>query len=312
MVHGHRPGFAGTYLTLFEMWNGTAWSIVPSPSAGSASNFLQAIDCFSATSCSAVGYSSPAAGDTTEALAWDGATWTLATTPNQDGATDTHLNGVSCVTNWQCVATGSPCRPAEPLRDHRPHRPLGYRFVASDGGVFSYGSGAPFLGSMGGTPLNEPIVGMAVMPAGDGYYLVASDGGVFNFGSAQFYGSTGGTRLNAPSSAWRDRGRRRVLARGRRRWRLQLRRRPVLRLGRVPPPEQADRGDGRHAERTGLLAGGIGRRHLQLRRRHVRRLGRRRLNKPIVGMTGPVGGGYYLVASDGGIFGFPTSGGPAF
>ena len=32
--------------------------------------------------------------------------------------------------------------------------------VASDGGVFSFG-GAPFYGSMGGTPLNKPIVGMA-------------------------------------------------------------------------------------------------------------------------------------------------------
>jgi hypothetical protein len=35
----------------------------------------------------------------------------------------------------------------------------GYRFVASDGGIFSFG--APFYGSMGGTPLNKPIVGMA-------------------------------------------------------------------------------------------------------------------------------------------------------
>ena len=67
----------------------------------------------------------------------------------------------------------------------------GYRFVASDGGIFNYGAGAPFLGSMGGQHLNAPIVGMATMPAGDGYYLVASDGGVFNFGSAQFFGLGG-------------------------------------------------------------------------------------------------------------------------
>jgi hypothetical protein len=36
----------------------------------------------------------------------------------------------------------------------------GYWEVAADGGVFSFGD-APFLGSMGGTRLNAPIVGIA-------------------------------------------------------------------------------------------------------------------------------------------------------
>jgi hypothetical protein len=35
----------------------------------------------------------------------------------------------------------------------------GYWFVASDGGIFAYGD-APFNGSMGGRPLNKPMVGM--------------------------------------------------------------------------------------------------------------------------------------------------------
>jgi hypothetical protein len=35
----------------------------------------------------------------------------------------------------------------------------GYWLVASDGGVFSFGDSA-FHGSMGGKPLNAPIVGM--------------------------------------------------------------------------------------------------------------------------------------------------------
>jgi hypothetical protein len=35
----------------------------------------------------------------------------------------------------------------------------GYWFVASDGGIFSYGD-APFRGSMGGQHLNKPMVGM--------------------------------------------------------------------------------------------------------------------------------------------------------
>ena len=73
----------------------------------------------------------------------------------------------------------------------------GYRFVASDGGVFDFGS-AGFYGSTGGLTLNRPIVGMASTPSTHGYWLVASDGGIFAFGDAQFYGSTGALHLNEP------------------------------------------------------------------------------------------------------------------
>ncbi len=73
----------------------------------------------------------------------------------------------------------------------------GYWQVASDGGIFSFGSAA-FYGSMGGTRLNKPIVGMVATPDRRGYWLVASDGGVFAFGDAGFFGSTGAIRLNQP------------------------------------------------------------------------------------------------------------------
>jgi hypothetical protein len=36
----------------------------------------------------------------------------------------------------------------------------GYWFVASDGGIFTFGD-AGFFGSTGGSKLNKPIVGMA-------------------------------------------------------------------------------------------------------------------------------------------------------
>ncbi len=75
--------------------------------------------------------------------------------------------------------------------------PEGYWFVASDGGIFSFGS-AVFHGSMGGKRLSKPIVGIASTPTGLGYWLVASDGGIFSFGDAKFYGSMGGKPLNAP------------------------------------------------------------------------------------------------------------------
>ena len=70
--------------------------------------------------------------------------------------------------------------------------------MASDGGVFAYGD-AGYYGSMGGTHLNQPIVGVASTPDGAGYWLVASDGGVFSFGDAAFYGSTGG---HTSTSRW--------------------------------------------------------------------------------------------------------------
>ncbi len=49
----------------------------------------------------------------------------------------------------------------------------GYWEVASDGGLFAFGS-AQFYGSMGGKPLNQPIVGMTATSTGKGYWEVAS------------------------------------------------------------------------------------------------------------------------------------------
>ena len=71
----------------------------------------------------------------------------------------------------------------------------GYFEAASDGGLFAFT--VPFLGSMGGKPLNAPIVGAVADPLTGGYYEVASDGGLFAF-TAPFLGSMGGKPLNQP------------------------------------------------------------------------------------------------------------------
>jgi hypothetical protein len=73
---------------------------------------------------------------------------------------------------------------------------VGYRLAATDGGVFSFCQA--FYGSMGGTHLNRPIVGLAATPDGGGYWLVASDGGIFSFGDAPYEGSMGAVHLTAP------------------------------------------------------------------------------------------------------------------
>ena len=73
----------------------------------------------------------------------------------------------------------------------------GFWLSAADGGIFAFGN-APFLGSMGGRPLNLPVVGMAATADHAGYWEVASDGGIFSFGDAVFAGSMGGRHLNRP------------------------------------------------------------------------------------------------------------------
>ena len=81
-------------------------------------------------------------------------------------------------------------------------RAEGYAFVSICGtsgpqrqtsAVYRFGS-APAAGAP--VTSNEPFVGAAATAGG--YWLVASDGGVFTYGDARFYGSAGGTHLDAP------------------------------------------------------------------------------------------------------------------
>jgi hypothetical protein len=64
----------------------------------------------------------------------------------------------------------------------------GYLEIGEDGGIFAWG-GAPFYGSLGGTKLNQPIVGAEWAPDHAGYYLLGRDGGIFAFGSAKHQGN---------------------------------------------------------------------------------------------------------------------------
>jgi hypothetical protein len=66
--------------------------------------------------------------------------------------------------------------------------------VAKDGGVFCFGKGATFHGSMANRTLNQPVVGIAAVEGG--YEEVAKDGGVFSFGKAPSVGSLGGEGVN--------------------------------------------------------------------------------------------------------------------
>ena len=127
------------------------------------------------------------------------------------------------------------------------------------------------------TTPTTPTVSAATAPAADhGYWLVGSDGGIFTFGSAQFYGSTGSLRLQRPvvgivptgdrGGYWLDASDGGVFAFGDSGF-----------YGSIP-------GLGLHPAGSGLPHS---------------------LNAPIVGMVpSSDAGGYFMVASDGGVFAF--------
>jgi hypothetical protein len=69
--------------------------------------------------------------------------------------------------------------------------------VADANGAVAARGDATFYGSMAGTTLTKPVVGIALDPVSGGYWLVASDGGIFSF-HAPFYGSTGALELHEP------------------------------------------------------------------------------------------------------------------
>ncbi len=185
----------------------------------------------------------------------------------------------------------------------------GYRFVASDGGIFDFGD-AGFFGSAGNIHLNAPVVGMADTPSTNGYWLVATDGGIFTYGDAAYFGSMGGQHLNRPivgmAAAPTGGGYWLVASDG-----------GIFSFGNVhfygstgaihlnkPIVGMASTPDGGGywlvASDGGIFAYGDA--------HFYGSTGALRLNSPVVGMAAaPGGGGYWLVAADGGIFTFGTA-----
>jgi hypothetical protein len=140
----------------------------------------------------------------------------------------------------------------------------GAAYPDNPGQPVGFGDAGSF-GPSNGIQLNQPDVGMATTPDGQGYWVVASDGGIFSFGDAHFFGSTGAIHLNKPV------------------------------VGMAATPDGGGywlvaSDGGIFSFGDALFYGSTGAIHL---------------NKPILGMAATSDGkGYWLVASDGGIFSF--------
>ncbi len=95
----------GTYSTLTELWNGTSWSIVPSPNEGTRSNILGGVSCDTSSSCTAVGVSDNGSNYVTLVESWNGASWSIVPSPNV-ASSNSFLTGVSCPSASACTAVG--------------------------------------------------------------------------------------------------------------------------------------------------------------------------------------------------------------
>jgi hypothetical protein len=96
--------------TSAERWDGSSWTVIPTPVAGSNPE-LEAVSCASAAFCVAVGQNAGNGFMIRNARAlletWNGASWTRQATP-AGSVPGSRLAGVSCVSSSFCIAVGAP------------------------------------------------------------------------------------------------------------------------------------------------------------------------------------------------------------
>jgi len=103
------PSPLGPFQTLIEQWDGTSWKIITSPNTSAANNnYLFSVSCASSSDCRAAGYSNvPEAGNAqTLVLHWDGATWSMDSTPNVDLEGNNAFFGIACPSSSTCFGAG--------------------------------------------------------------------------------------------------------------------------------------------------------------------------------------------------------------
>lgn len=84
---------SGAGQNLIEHWNGSAWSIVPSPNVGDFDNLLSGVVALSTNNAWAVGFFFDGDRIETLTLHWDGSSWTVVPSPNP-GPRNNYLDAV--------------------------------------------------------------------------------------------------------------------------------------------------------------------------------------------------------------------------
>ena len=149
--------------------------------------------------------------------------------------------------------------------------------VTTPGGTSPSSAADEFTYQQPASPTTTTTTPPSPPAAQHGYWLVGGDGGIFTFGSAQFHGSTGSLHLQ----------------------------RPVVGI----TPTQSHNGYWLDASDGGIFSFGDAGFYGSIPGLGIRPAGTpgnvRRLNAPVVGMVPSAdGAGYFMVASDGGVFAF--------
>jgi hypothetical protein len=104
----------GGYRTLVLHWDGSTWTIVPSPNRPAPSGgaqVLSSVTCITSTNCFAVGNAhignnaDTVNRDVTLVEHWNGTSWKIVPSPNPV-RTGSFLQGVACTASTSCFATG--------------------------------------------------------------------------------------------------------------------------------------------------------------------------------------------------------------
>ncbi len=132
---GYFNNSSGVEETLAERWNGSGWSIQPTPNSGGVepSNRLSGVSCTSPTACMAVGTHEYRMGSNivwaTMAERWDGSQWSIQPTPEPSPSEGSNLFSVSCTSASACTAVGNN---RNPTASERGAQPLGERWNGTE------------------------------------------------------------------------------------------------------------------------------------------------------------------------------------
>jgi hypothetical protein len=188
----------GMTQTLTEHWDGSTWTVVPSPDPGSANNELRSVRGTSPSDVWAVGASYNGTTDKTLTMHWNGHTWAQVATPSPGTSADViGVRGTSSTDYW-AVGDTTVGGVSQTLALHRNGQKWA-RVATPDPGGPTVGS---FLIGVAGTSATDT---WAVGGTADGTLILHWDGSHWTQVPSPNPGASDGLNAvaaSAPSNVW--------------------------------------------------------------------------------------------------------------